>query len=60
MKKEELVGTAKENFLNVICENDNKLENSGAKCPWWNLSCHLGNDGKICTYSHECTAGCNV
>lgn len=60
MEKENLMFIAEQDFLSVILEGDKKLESSGAKCPWWNVSCHLGNDGKICTYSHECTAGCNA
>ncbi|HCY4740569.1 TPA: lichenicidin alpha family lanthipeptide, partial [Staphylococcus aureus] len=36
-----------------------EVEAYGGKCSWWNLSCHLGNNGKLCTVSHECAAGCN-
>lgn len=61
MKMEELLLDAQDNFLKKIEEsNDEVLDQSGGKCSWWNLSCRLGNNGDICTMSHECAAGCNL
>lgn len=31
----------------------------GAACSWWNVSCHLGNEGKWCTLTKECQSNCN-
>lgn len=32
---------------------------NGLGCPWWNVSCHLGNRGSVCTISVECMPSCN-
>ncbi|HLQ98444.1 MAG TPA: plantaricin C family lantibiotic [Candidatus Dormibacteraeota bacterium] len=39
--------------------NDDDLLEVNGGCPWWNLSCHLGNKGKLCTVTKECQRNCN-
>ncbi|MEK4940439.1 hypothetical protein BW425_27940 [Bacillus pseudomycoides] len=59
-KKENISELAKESYLNQLDKSNTRLENSfGADCSWWNVSCHLGNDGKWCTGSKECMPSCN-
>ncbi|MGI2312609.1 plantaricin C family lantibiotic [Staphylococcus cohnii] len=61
MTKKDLLSSAKKDYLEKVDISDDKLEDvQGGKCPWYNVSCHVGNDGKICTFSHECTGGCNT
>lgn len=61
LSKETMLSVATGDYLEKIDSENKKLESvQGGKCPWYNLSCVLGNDGKICTYSHECTGGCNT
>lgn len=61
MSKLEMLNESKANYLKKL--TDEKVEEKeayGGKCSWWNASCKLGNNGKICTVSHECAAGCNL
>ncbi|HDR7226113.1 MULTISPECIES: lichenicidin alpha family lanthipeptide [Bacillus cereus group] len=59
LKKENISELAKESYLNQLDKSDKRLENSfGADCTWWDLSCHLGNDGSTCTLSVECRPAC--
>ncbi|MED3739340.1 MULTISPECIES: plantaricin C family lantibiotic [Virgibacillus] len=61
MSKSQLLKVAQQDYLEKVDFQNEKLQEvQGGKCPWYNLSCHLGNDGKICTFSHECTGGCNA
>lgn len=56
-----MLSVATGDYLEKINSENKKLESvQGGKCPWYNISCQLGNDGKICTFSHECTGGCNT
>ncbi|HCY4678723.1 TPA: plantaricin C family lantibiotic, partial [Staphylococcus aureus] len=58
--KEELLNYSKADYLEKLDSKEiQEVEAYGGKCSWWNLSCHLGNNGKLCTVSHECAAGCN-
>ncbi|QWI78507.1 lichenicidin alpha family lanthipeptide [Bacillus thuringiensis] len=58
-KKENISELAKESYLNQLDKNNTRLENSfGADCNFWNISCHLGNDGSVCTLTKECRPAC--
>lgn len=46
-------------LLEELTETEMELL-SGGGCPWWNVSCHMGNDGKICTYTYECVNNCRA
>lgn len=49
----------KEKYLEKIDSEEVIEEINAAGCPWWNLSCHLGNLGSYCTLSLECMPSCN-
>lgn len=55
----EFVEETKEKYLEKIDSEEFIEEINAAGCPWWNLSCHLGNLGSYCTLSVECMPRCN-
>ncbi|MED3981253.1 plantaricin C family lantibiotic [Priestia megaterium] len=45
---------------NVMDElSDSELELLAGGCAWYNISCHLGNEGAHCTVTVECQRNCN-
>ncbi|MBO2705785.1 plantaricin C family lantibiotic [Lactiplantibacillus plantarum] len=59
MKISKIEAQARKDFFKKIDTNSNLLNVNGAKCKWWNISCDLGNNGHVCTLSHECQVSCN-
>lgn len=59
MKKSKIKEEAYKDFLKKVETDSNLLDVNGAKCKWWNISCQLGNNGRVCTLSHECQVSCN-
>lgn len=49
----------KEEYLEDIKSDEIIDEITGGACPWWNISCQLGNTGSYCTLSVECMPGCH-
>lgn len=49
---------------NIMDELDNQdmlmIAGAGPGCKWYNLSCHFGNVGKICTITVECQHNCRL
>jgi mersacidin/lichenicidin family type 2 lantibiotic len=40
-------------------EDQDLLAGVNGGCAWWNVSCHLGNDGRACSLTVECMPTCN-
>ncbi len=38
--------------------SDDEMQMLAGACAWYNISCHLGNQGKICTVTVECIRSC--
>lgn len=55
----EFIESTKEKYLEKIDSEEVIEEINAAGCPWWNLSCHLGNLGSYCTLSVECMPSCH-
>ncbi|MDQ0861133.1 plantaricin C family lantibiotic [Bacillus sp. V2I10] len=43
----------------VELEDQDLLAGVNGGCAWWNVSCHLGNDGRACSLTVECMPTCN-
>lgn len=53
------VEASKEEYLEKVESEEVIEEINAAGCPWYNLSCHLGNLGRYCTLSVECMPSCH-
>lgn len=59
MKSSKIIEEARKDFFKNIEKDSSLLDVNGAKCKWWNISCQLGNNGRVCTLSHECQVSCS-
>lgn len=55
----EFIKTVKDEYLEKVDVEEVVDEINAAGCPWWNVSCHLGNRGRHCTITVECMPNCN-
>lgn len=53
------VDSTKEKHLQAIKTEEVMEEVNAGACPWWNISCNLGNTGSYCTLSVECMPSCH-